>query len=85
MNSKKPFVCFTLELTGYLCQKGFQLIRTAPSTKNPDTLVYFFEDTLPLRIAVREYQTAKQQERCKQNENTSAAARETRHKISKPN
>ena len=51
----KYFNSYSSKLAGYLRQRGFKIIGTAPNMKKPQYDVFLFEDTPELRAAVNDY------------------------------
>lgn len=55
----KDYAVFSLRLTNILANKGFQIVRSKVNYKNPQFLVYYFEDTPELREAINFYKNNK--------------------------
>lgn len=58
----KNRLIFSAHMANYLYKNGFKIIDTQLNFKQPDHLVYVFEDTPELRQAMTDYTNAKQGE-----------------------
>lgn len=47
------YTIFMQRIANELESKGFKVIRIAPNHKHPEYMVYYFEDTVELRAALR--------------------------------
>jgi hypothetical protein len=57
---KKYFVIYSLRIANALARKGFQIVDSRVNYKNPQYMVYMFEDTPQLQSAIKNL-TAKPQ------------------------
>ena len=53
------YIVYTMRLTRFLQEKGFQFLRTIPDTTRQDFRNWVFEDTPALRAAVQQYLVSK--------------------------
>lgn len=53
------YIVYTVRMTRYLQERGFQFIRTIPDTTRQDFKNWVFENTPALRAAVQEYLSSK--------------------------
>lgn len=53
--SRKTYVCRKLRIYIYLTERGFKPYRTVPDMRDPNRLVWLYEDSDEIRDAVEEY------------------------------
>ena len=48
------YLIFMPDIAAKLVRKGFPVVKTEPNKKNPQYLVYLFENTLEFQLALQE-------------------------------
>lgn len=51
------YTIFMQNIANQLESRGFKVVKIAPNRKNPRYVVYYFEDTVELRAALRDILT----------------------------
>ena len=49
------YIVKSLELTNWLCNRGYKILKVEDSEKNPKFKVFLFKDTKQLRSSISEY------------------------------
>ena len=47
------YTIFTPALAAKLVRRGFEIVKTAPNKKNPNFIVFYFENTIDFQIALQ--------------------------------
>lgn len=58
-NNNKPYVVYSHKLMRHLGEKGFTPFATAPNTKYPTKVVFIYDNSNELLLAIEEYLSTK--------------------------